>query len=143
MADDGPLTQEALLQLRQLMAQLQGDDGASLPLEEAISLAEALQERQGVTIDVAASKTLGQPLVVVRLPQPSTAQQAPDPRLALLSPREREVAECVAQGMRNKEIANTLHIALSTVKDHVHNILARLDLPGRTALAALILKDKG
>jgi two-component system, NarL family, nitrate/nitrite response regulator NarL len=57
-------------------------------------------------------------------------------RAELLSWREREVLELVAQGRRNKEIASTLFISEFTVKRHVQNILEKLDLPSRRAAAA-------
>jgi DNA-binding NarL/FixJ family response regulator len=54
----------------------------------------------------------------------------------LLSPREREVLDLVADGARNKEIAATLFISEFTVKRHVQNILEKLGLPSRRAAAA-------
>jgi non-specific serine/threonine protein kinase len=59
-----------------------------------------------------------------------------DPHLATLSRREREVAELIAAGLSNKQIADRLFIARSTVKDHVHHILQKTALPNRTAVAA-------
>ncbi len=59
-----------------------------------------------------------------------------DPELAVLSTREREVLALVADGARNKEIAETLVISEFTVKRHVQNILRKLELPSRRAAAA-------
>lgn len=56
-------------------------------------------------------------------------------RAGVLSPREREVLELVAQGARNKQIAATLVISEFTVKRHVQNILQKLELPSRRAAA--------
>lgn len=53
-----------------------------------------------------------------------------------LSPREREVAELVAQGMENRKIAETLHISPKTVGKHLENIFTNLNLHHRAALAA-------
>ncbi|MFQ5479496.1 MAG: response regulator transcription factor, partial [Candidatus Binatia bacterium] len=47
-----------------------------------------------------------------------------------------EVAGLVAEGLSNREIAARLYISVATTKDHVHNILAKLGLPNRTAVAA-------
>jgi DNA-binding NarL/FixJ family response regulator len=44
----------------------------------------------------------------------------------VLSPREREVALLVAQGLANKEIARELGLSHGTVKLHVHNIFLKL-----------------
>jgi two-component system, NarL family, nitrate/nitrite response regulator NarL len=53
-----------------------------------------------------------------------------------LTSREREVLECIRQGKSNKEIAQTLHIAEPTVKNHVHNLLDKLDVTTRAQAAA-------
>jgi DNA-binding NarL/FixJ family response regulator len=54
-----------------------------------------------------------------------------------LSEREREVLVMLAQGVPNKEIADRLHIAEGTVKNHVSNILAKLQVTNRTQAADL------
>jgi DNA-binding NarL/FixJ family response regulator len=56
-------------------------------------------------------------------------------RAMVLSAREREVLDHVAQGARNKEIAASLVISEFTVKRHVQNILQKLELPSRRAAA--------
>ena len=59
-----------------------------------------------------------------------------------LSDREREVLVMLAQGIANKEIADKLHIAEGTVKNHVSNILAKLQAHNRTQ-AADIARRRG
>jgi DNA-binding CsgD family transcriptional regulator/Tfp pilus assembly protein PilF len=54
----------------------------------------------------------------------------------LLTRREREVAELVAEGLGNREIAGRLFITRKTVEHHVSSILAKLGLSGRAELAA-------
>ncbi|HAV65335.1 MAG TPA: DNA-binding response regulator [Verrucomicrobiales bacterium] len=49
-----------------------------------------------------------------------------------LSPREGSVLQLLAKGHSNKEIANVLSIAETTVKDHVSNILTKLGAADRT-----------
>ena len=44
-----------------------------------------------------------------------------------LSPRENDVARCIARGLRNKEIARELGIEETTVKMHRQNALIKLD----------------
>jgi len=58
-----------------------------------------------------------------------------DQMLALLTPREIEVLEQLVAGSTNKEIALELFMAENTVKRHVHNILAKLELTNRRAAA--------
>jgi DNA-binding NarL/FixJ family response regulator len=60
----------------------------------------------------------------------------PDPCFNALSKREYEVATLVAAGLTNQHIADALFISLGTVKDHVHAILTKTELPSRAAVAA-------
>ncbi|MGH2958298.1 MAG: response regulator transcription factor [Solirubrobacterales bacterium] len=59
-------------------------------------------------------------------------------KLALLSPREREVADAVGQGISNQEIASQLHMSLATVKAHVSRLLEKLDVDNRVQIALLV-----
>lgn len=59
-----------------------------------------------------------------------------------LSDREREVLVMLAQGVPNKEIADRLHLAEGTVKNHVSNILGKLQVQNRTQ-AANFARSKG
>jgi NarL family two-component system response regulator LiaR len=52
-----------------------------------------------------------------------------------LTRRELDVLKCVAQGMSNAEIAQTLSISVPTVHSHVHNLLGKLNLSSRTQAA--------
>lgn len=55
--------------------------------------------------------------------------------LAQLTPREREVLNLIATGASNREIAEILCITEKTVKNHVSNVLSRLNLRDRTQAA--------
>lgn len=57
--------------------------------------------------------------------------------LGALTTRQREVAELVAHGCTNIEIARMLSISPNAVKKHVSRVLAMLDVSNRTELAAL------
>ena len=59
-----------------------------------------------------------------------------------LTRREREIIESIEKGLNNKEIATRLHIEVSTVKNHVHNILEKLKLRDRRS-AVQYVKEKG
>jgi DNA-binding NarL/FixJ family response regulator len=52
-----------------------------------------------------------------------------------LTRREQQIVELIGAGLSNKQIAGWLHLSLHTVKNHVHNILGKLDLPDRHAAA--------
>lgn len=59
-----------------------------------------------------------------------------------LTPRETEIAERVAAGFQNKEIAEKLGIADGTVRIHVHNIFKKLGIQNRVELANRIHGDR-
>jgi DNA-binding NarL/FixJ family response regulator len=52
-----------------------------------------------------------------------------------LTRREQQIADGVARGLRNKEIARRLSISEKTVKSHLHNVFQKLGIEGRFALA--------
>jgi ATP/maltotriose-dependent transcriptional regulator MalT len=54
-----------------------------------------------------------------------------------LTPREREVLRLITQGLTNGQIAEQLVVSEHTVHRHVTNLLRKLDLPSRTAAAAV------
>jgi two-component system nitrate/nitrite response regulator NarL len=53
-----------------------------------------------------------------------------------LTARERETIDLLSEGLSNKEIADRMHIAIHTVKSHVHNVLEKLALRSRLEVAA-------
>ena len=126
------LDRDALRRLRETVKRLHGSRDA-LPIRELVAAAADAPAGAGITIDFEATRDFGEPLIVVRMP---ASAPAADARLALLSSREREVAELVAQGLSNKLIADRLHLAISTVKDHVHRIFEKTGLANRAAIAA-------
>lgn len=75
-----------------------------------------------------------------RATAPSAATQAPAPKLDSLTPREREIAACVAEGASNKTIAKRLNVSDVTVKAHLTTIFHKLGISGRVQLA-LMLSD--
>jgi len=52
-----------------------------------------------------------------------------------LGPRERQVAELVARGLRNREIGAMLGTSPNTVRNQLHRLFEKLDVSGRTELA--------
>lgn len=60
--------------------------------------------------------------------------------LSALTPREVEIARLLGEGLSNKEIARQLTIELRTVKNHVHNILDKLQVSRRADVARLIAR---
>ena len=65
--------------------------------------------------------------------------QVPTPRL---TERELEVLKLVAQGLNNREIAKRLFISENTVKNHVRNILEKLQLHSRMEAVMYAVREK-
>ena len=64
-----------------------------------------------------------------------SAEGGPRREKPLLSEREMEIVQLVAQGYRNKEIGEKLYISEQTVKNHLHNIFDKLGVSDRLELA--------
>jgi DNA-binding NarL/FixJ family response regulator len=67
----------------------------------------------------------------------SKLEQQGEQRFSELTPREREVLDLLAEGLRNQDIAGRLSIAEKTVKHHISSILSKLQLNHRTEAALL------
>ncbi|PXY36666.1 LuxR C-terminal-related transcriptional regulator [Prauserella flavalba] len=63
--------------------------------------------------------------------------------LGLLTPTELEVSRLVGHGLSNPEIAERLFMSRSTVKAHLAHVYAKLGVPNRTALTALLRDQTG
>jgi len=66
-----------------------------------------------------------------RGPRPSVAE----PELATLTPREREIAELVTEGLTNQEIASKLYVTRKTVEMHLSHVFAKLGVTTRAGVA--------
>jgi DNA-binding NarL/FixJ family response regulator len=90
---------------------------------------------------VAGGDALIDPSITRRLIQRFVHASLPNnddpPRLAALTPRERDVLRLVAQGLSNAEIAARLVVEESTAKTHVGRILMKLDLRDRVQAVVL------
>jgi two-component system, NarL family, nitrate/nitrite response regulator NarL len=67
------------------------------------------------------------------------AEVRPATAMARLTRREREVAALMQEDLSNKEIAMRLRIEVATVKNHVHNVLDKLQVHRRSDAARLLL----
>lgn len=59
-------------------------------------------------------------------------QRTPSPEILMLTDREREVLEQLAQGYRYKEIALRLEVSMDTVRTHIRNLYDKLQVSSRT-----------
>jgi two-component system NarL family response regulator len=105
-------------------------------IDEVANAVRAVARGQALVTPSMASKLLGEFNVLSRR---IDAQHGAAPRL---TDREVEVLRLVAKGMSNKEIASELVIAENTVKNHVRNILEKLQLKSRMEAAMYAVREK-
>ncbi|OLZ61893.1 response regulator transcription factor [Amycolatopsis keratiniphila] len=94
-------------------------------------------------VDAVRRAAAGEPVLspdVARTVIAMAARQGPDPgaaktRMDLLTERERQVADAVAEGLNNAEIAERLHLSRSSIKATISSALTRLGLTNRIQLA--------
>ena len=72
--------------------------------------------------------------------RPGNADPDPSQPIRVLSERQREVLSLVAQGKTNREIALSLKRSESTVRNHMHSIMANLGCANRTEAAARLMQ---
>jgi NarL family two-component system response regulator LiaR len=110
-----------------------GANGYLVKSVDSESLAQAVRS-------VAIGQGTFSPEVTRVLASPSVA---PAHATDLLTAREAEIAELLASGRTNAEIARVLDLSVFTVKNHVSSILSKLHAQTRTEAAALILTAHG
>jgi DNA-binding NarL/FixJ family response regulator len=62
--------------------------------------------------------------------------------IELMTKREREVIELLAEGLKNKEIGEKINLSTYTVKSHIHNIMEKLGLHTRLEIANYLYTDQ-
>lgn len=62
-------------------------------------------------------------------------------RAEVLSPKEQEIVALTGKGLRNREIAEKLHISELTVKTHLHRIFKKLEISTRSQLITYSLRN--
>ena len=76
-------------------------------------------------------------------PSSAGGRRRPPTRWPSLSAREREVLGLVAEGLRNREIAERLFLSEATVKTHVRHVLEKLRFRNRAQAAAFAARSLG
>ena len=104
-----------------------GANGYLMKSVDADSLAWAVRS-------AAAGQSSFSPEVMKVLVEPSEPTD-----LSSLTAREVEIAELMANGLTNSDIADDLHLSVFTVKNHVSSILMKLHVRTRTEAASVIL----
>ena len=84
---------------------------------------------------VAAGQSLLDPAVTARVIDRLRSGPQEDHRMALLTAREREILELITDGLTNRQIGESLHLAEKTVKNNVSNVLMKMGMQRRTQAA--------
>lgn len=62
--------------------------------------------------------------------------------MAQLTPKEQQILELITQGYSNQQISDALHVSVSTVKNHVSSVLAKLGVKSRVEAVLISLESK-
>jgi two-component system, NarL family, nitrate/nitrite response regulator NarL len=101
-------------------------------LAEMLGTLRAVHSRQALVSPDVAAALISRVAQLAAFCKTAGAQRyTPSALTATLTPREREVLRLMAQDLSNTVIAERLSIELGTVKNHVHNILAKLNVSSR------------
>jgi len=111
-----------------------GVDGYILKDSESAELKRAIKVVMGGDTYIA-------PKLIPAFNNRLIARDADKDKIDLLTSRELEVLVEVANGMLNKEIANTLNISERTVKNHIANIFKKIEVSDRTQAAVFAIKN--
>jgi DNA-binding NarL/FixJ family response regulator len=60
----------------------------------------------------------------------------------LLTPRERQVTRLVAEGMKNRDVAEALHVTEHTVSNYLYRIFEKLEVSSRVQLILHAMNEK-
>jgi DNA-binding NarL/FixJ family response regulator len=108
-----------------------------ISIEEVASAIRAVHGGQSLISPSMASKLLNEFASMIK--RGDERQQLPAPRL---TDREMEVLRLVAKGLNNRDIAKQLFISENTVKNHIRNILEKLQLHSRMEAVVYAVREK-
>jgi DNA-binding NarL/FixJ family response regulator len=111
-----------------------------IPLDEVADTVRAVDGGQSLINPSMAGKLLTEFAILARREAASEPpQQVPAPKL---TDREMQVLKLIARGMNNKDIAKELFISENTVKNHVRNILEKLQIHSRMEAVMVAVREK-
>ena len=110
-----------------------------IPLDEVADAVRAVHGGQSLINPSMAGKLLTEFATLAKRDNEERAQEVPAPRL---TEREMQVLKLVARGMNNRDIAKELFISENTVKNHVRNILEKLQIHSRMEAVMVAVREK-
>jgi len=109
-----------------------------IPYDEVADVVRAVHGGQSLINPSMAAKLLAEFAAMASRDGTERAEQVPAPRL---TEREIEVLKLVARGMNNRDIAKELFISENTVKNHVRNILEKLQIHSRMEAVMIAVRE--
>jgi DNA-binding NarL/FixJ family response regulator len=106
-------------------------------VEDITQKLRAAQEEKAIISPSVAAAMMERLVYMANLKLPVAFAEGRGLQLGELTSREEEVLQLIAHGFTNQEIANELIVECGTVKNHVHNILKKLDVNNRHEAATL------
>jgi len=109
-----------------------------IPYDEVADVVRAVYGGQSLINPSMAAKLLTEFAALAKRDGEERAEQVPAPKL---TDREMEVLRLVARGMNNRDIAKELFISENTVKNHVRNILEKLQIHSRMEAVMIAVRE--
>jgi DNA-binding NarL/FixJ family response regulator len=109
-----------------------------IPYDEVADVVRAVHGGQSLINPSMAAKLLTEFAALAKRDGEERAQEVPAPKL---TDREMEVLRLVARGMNNRDIAKELFISENTVKNHVRNILEKLQIHSRMEAVMIAVRE--
>ena len=128
-----PKSEDVILQY--VIAGASGYVLQNVPTERLLDNVRAAHDDKALISPTVAAALMEQ---VAELSHISSQHELDPQAVAALTPRERDVLNLIGDGMTNQEIASQLVIEVGTVKNHVHNILKKLDVGSREEAASYL-----
>ncbi len=110
-----------------------------IPLDEVADTVRVVHGGQSLINPSMAGKLLTEFAALAKRDEEEPPQRVPAPRL---TDREIQVLRLVARGMNNRDIAKELFISENTVKNHVRNILEKLQIHSRMEAVMVAVREK-
>lgn len=127
--------------IRQLLEYREHADGQTAAALGAAGFQAALRDGAELTVDQAMSYALGDVDSMPR-PAPRSRHSGSAGPASQLTRREQQVADLVAKGLSNKDIAASLGIVQRTAEAHVQHILAKLGFSSRASIAVWVVEQR-
>ncbi|MBK8986528.1 MAG: response regulator transcription factor [Chloroflexi bacterium] len=107
-------------------------------IEDTVKKLQAAHQEKAIISPSVAAALMKRLSCLAKLDTPYGYMEARETQLDELTSREEEVLRLLDKGLTNQEIANRLFIECGTVKNHVHNILKKLDVNNRHEAASIL-----